>query len=236
PTTVTVHGYKREESFTKQVEDKVVEAAIAANQRLAPVTMLFHLGEESSVGQNSRLLLQNGMIFWTGPRDQVVRPTGAFDPELPVWAFRRQDGSFEAILFNHSTHTIGTLTPGVRSPSFYGMAAQGLEKEKKGTVIFFEGASGSTHNLDLLAPEMTLRITQAVNDALAAAQPRPVSRVRGLRSEFTVKVRRFDEARDEKAVVDYLNEQFKDQRANQSTAEVFRAMRQQLASQQGQPR
>jgi hypothetical protein len=236
PTTVTIHGYKREEGFTKQVEDKVVEATVAAYKRLTPVTMLFRLGEESSVGRNSRLLLQNGMILWTGPRDEVVRPTGPFDPELPVWAFRRPDGSYEAVLFNHSTHTIGANKPGVRSPAFYGMAAQGLEKEKGGTFIFFEGASGSTHNLDLRGPEMTLRITQAVMDALAKAQPRPVPSIKGIRKEITVKVRHFDEARDNQAVLDYLNHQFKDQKQIQSTAGVFRAMRQELASQRGQAR
>ena len=106
------------------------------------------------------------MIFWVGPLDEVVRPTDPFDPELPVWAFRRKDGTFEAVMFNHSTHTIGVHKPGVRSPAFYGLAAQGLEKEKGGTFLFFEGASGSTHNLDLAGPEMTLRITEAVKDAL----------------------------------------------------------------------
>ena len=89
-------------------------------------------------------------------------PTGPFDPELPVWAFRRPDGSLEAVMFNHSTHTIGSHKPGVRSPCFYGLAAQNLEKQNGGTFLFFEGASGSTHNLDLLPPEMTLRISQAV--------------------------------------------------------------------------
>ena len=118
------------------------------------------------MGRNSRLLLSDGTIFWTGLHDDVVRPTGPFDPELPVWAFRRPNGSLEAVMFNHSTHTIGTHKPGVRSPCFYGLAAQNLEKRHGGTFLFFEGASGSTHNLDLRAPEMTLRITQAVTRAL----------------------------------------------------------------------
>ena len=86
-----------------------------------------------------------------------MRPTGPFDPELPVLAFRRADGGLQAVLFNHSTHTIGTLKPGVRSPSFYGLAAQALEKEKGGIVVFFEGASGSTHNLDVAPAEATYR-------------------------------------------------------------------------------
>ena len=112
PTTVTIHGYTREEGFTRQVEEKIVEAATKANSRLASVSFLFRLGEESSVGRNSRLLLGDGTIFWVGSHDDAVRPTGPFDPELPVLAFRRPEGTFECILFNHSTHTIGAQTRG----------------------------------------------------------------------------------------------------------------------------
>src|SRR5262245_34999912 len=49
PTTVTVHGYDREEAFTRQVGEKIVEAAVAAVQRLGPAELYFRLGEESSV-------------------------------------------------------------------------------------------------------------------------------------------------------------------------------------------
>lgn len=237
PTTVTVHGYTREEEYTKQVGDKAVEAAVAANARLTPVTMRFRLGEESSVGQNSRLLLKNGMINWIGMLTDAVRPTGPFDPELPVWAFQKPDGSYEAILYNHSTHTIGTVKPGVRSPSFYGLAAQELEKEKGGTVLFFEGASGSTHNIGLTTPEMILRMKQAILDALASSSEHLVSRVKGIRSEFPVKVRHFDEAKDAKAVTDYLHYRFKDDpQAEKSVADVFAASRKVLADHQGETR
>ncbi|WP_422925403.1 hypothetical protein [Singulisphaera sp. PoT] len=236
PTTCSIHGYVREEAFTLQLEEKIVEAAIAASKKLVPVTMSFRLGEESSVGKNSRLLLSNGMIFWTGSMDDVVRPTGPFDPELPVWAFQRADGSYEAVLFNHSTHTIGTSNGNVRSPSFYGLTAQGLEKEKGGTFIFFEGASGSTHNLGLTNAEATLRITQAVKDALGAAKPHNVHKVKGIRSEFSYKVRKFDEAKDDKAVVDYEAKMIKDPKVAQFVVDIFRDMRKQLAPVQGQER
>jgi neutral ceramidase len=236
PTTVTVHGYQREEAFTKQVGDKIVEAAIKANGRLNPATFSFRLGEESSVGKNSRLLLSDGTIYWTGTRDDALRPTGPFDPELPVLAFRRQDGGFEAVLFNHSTHTIGTHKPGVRSPSFYGLAAQALEKEKGGTFLFFEGASGSTHNLDVLATEATLRIQQAVERALATAQSRSVARVDGLRTEIAVNVRHFDETAEDRAVTAYCTKRIKDPASAMSTIETFRAMRKRLAPQQGRER
>jgi neutral ceramidase len=236
PTTVTVHGYTREEAFTRQVGDKIVETTITAAKRLGPATMYFRLGEESSVGRNSRLLLADGTIFWTGSHDDVVRPTGPFDPELPVWAFRRPGGSLEAVMFNHSTHTIGTHKPSVRSPCFYGLASQELEKRDGGTFLFFEGASGSTHNLDLRAPEMTIRIAQAVTNAMQVAQQRPVSHVKGIRSEFAFNVRHFDEAADDRAVSAYCTKRINDKKGAQFIIDTFRASRKELAPQQGQTR
>lgn len=233
PTTVTIHGYTREEAFTRQVEDKIVAAAIAAEQRLKPVTCRFRVGEESSVGRNSRVLLADGTIFWVGPHDDFVRPTGPFDPQLPVMAFATPEGRLEALLFNHSTHTIGAHKPGTRSPGFYGLAAQELEKERGGTVLFFEGASGSTHNLDLSAPEMTLRIKAAVTDALDRAQPRAIGRIEGRRKEITLRVRHFDESREDEAVTAYCTKR-QGPRYAPTTIEIFRAMRKQLAPRQGE--
>jgi hypothetical protein len=188
------------------------------------------------VGKNSRLLLRDGTIYWVGPYDDAVRPTGPFDPELPVLAFRRRDGGLEAVLFNHSTHTIGTRKPGVRSPSFYGLAAQELEKERGGTFLFFEGASGSTHNLDVPAAEAAIRIRQAVAGALDAAREHPVDRVDAIRKEITVKVRQFNEEADDRAVTAYCTKRIKDPAAARSVIETFRAMRRKLAGRQGQPR
>jgi hypothetical protein len=235
PTTVTIHGYEREEAFTKQVEEQIVAAAAAAARRLAPATLLFRLGEESSVGRNSRLLLEDGTTYWVGPLTDAVRPTGPFDPQLPVLAFRRTDGSLAAVLFNHSTHTIGAITPGVRSPAFYGLAAQELENERGGTFVFFEGASGSTHNLDLPAKESTIRIKQAVADALDAARPRPVTRIAGRRKEVTLRIREFDEAKDDAAVVTYCTKRMPESYAPK-TIDIFRAMRKSLAPRRGQER
>src|SRR5262249_57384275 len=84
PTTVTIHGYERDEAFTRQVEDKIVQAAVQAVGRLAPATFLFRLGEESSIGKNSRLLLSDGTIYWVGPHDDAVRPTGPSTPSRPA--------------------------------------------------------------------------------------------------------------------------------------------------------
>src|SRR5258706_555163 len=155
PSTMVLHGYGLDETFTKRVQRAIVKAAQEANAKLSKEECVFRFqaGEERTVGQNSRQLLADGQIYWVGPRTNFVRATGPFDPELPVLSFSGSAGSIRALIFNHSTHSIGTLKPGVRSPSFYGLAAQQLEEELGGTVCFLEGASGSTHNLELTCAE-----------------------------------------------------------------------------------
>ena len=238
PSTVRVHGYDRVPAFCEEVQRRIVEAVKAANTNLSNdgCEFLFHLGREETVGMNSRLLLGDGTILWTGDRSDAVRPTGPFDPELPVLAFRDAQQRWKALLFNHSTHTIGVLTGAKRSPSFYGLAAQRLEGESHGVVSFLEGASGSTHNISGLVPVPVAidRITQAVNAALAQAQPRRVDKLAAIKRPFTFHVRHFDEAKEAAAVASYCNKRTP-QRA-ESTIEVFRKMRAELAPQQGQER
>jgi hypothetical protein len=83
---------------------------------------------------------------------------------------------------------------------------------------------------------MTLRISQAVLDALGKARSSPVERVKGIRQEVTVQVRSFDEARDDAAVVAYEASKARNPKAAQLVIETFRAMRKELAPLQGQSR
>jgi neutral ceramidase len=234
PSTCTIHGYPRDELFCRRVQQAVIKAAKEANGKLADGTLYFRLGEESSVGQNSRLLLKDDTIYWIGPHDDAVRPTGPFDPELPVLSFRGSDGKPRATLFNHSTHTIGVRKPGTRSPGFYGLAAQELEEEIGGTFLFLEGASGSTHNLSLTGDEMTSRIKQAVKDALDKATPRPVARIVAVKKPFQFKVRTFDEPKEDAAVEAYCRKRAP--KGADDIVRVFRDQRKVLAPLQGQER
>ena len=236
PSTIDVHAYPADSRFIQRVQRGIVEAATAANRNLSQENcqFLFHLGEEKTVGQNSRVLLDDGQVYWTGPRDHFVRPTGPFDPELPVLAFRDSAEKLRALIFNHSTHSIGTRQPGKRSPSFYGLAAQELENEFGATVCFLEGASGSTHNLTLTANDAIARIKQAALESLAKAKPRPVERMAGLKRPFKFKVRQFDEEKEDAAVTRYCRK-WVGGSADQ-VIQVFRDMRKVLAPQRGQER
>ena len=234
PSTCRVHGYGPDEVFCRRVQQAIVDAVVAAAERLAPATMYFKLGEERTVGQNSRHLMPDGSIRWIGPYKDAVRHTGPFDPALPVLAFRDPAGQLVAMIFNHSTHTMGTLAPRVRSPAFYGMAAQAIEAELGGVVAFLEGASGSTHRLGVAPAEAKERIEKAVLDALAAAQPHDVARLASLKRPFEFKIRTFDEEAEDRAVSQYCTKTLR--RDPAPTIEVFRKMRRQLAPQQGQKR
>jgi hypothetical protein len=236
PSTVRVHGYDRDEKFCREVQRKIVKAVQDANANLSTeeCSFLFHAGREETVGMNSRLMLGDGTILWIGDRGDAVRPTGPFDPELPVLAFRDNADKVRALIFNHSTHTIGTVQPGKRSPGFYGLAAQELEAQLGGIVSFIEGASGSTHNLALRPPDAKDRIRNAVSDALAKAQPRSVEKLAAIKRPFSFRVRKFDEAAEDAAVASYCQKRAAT-RAD-STIEVFRKMRKELAPQQGETR
>ena len=236
PTTVTVHGYKRDEIFCGRVKDAIVSAVHKANQKLkdAPsAKMYFWLGQESTVGQNSRQLLKDGTIYWVGSIDDALRPTGPFDPELPVLAFKRADGSLEALLFNHSSHNIGVRSNG-RSPSFYGLAAQELEEELGGTTIFTPGAFGSTHVLTLSMDERILRIKNAIKEAFSKAKNREISRIKSVKKELKYRVRKFDEDAEEKAVSYYCHKRLGGN--PEDVIEVFRKMRKELTKHQGEVR
>ena len=236
PSTTAIHGYGPDAVFVRRLEDAIVRAVKDADARLVnDARFVFHLAEERTVGQNSRLLLGDGQVFWVGPRDDAVRPTGPFDPELPVFAFRDPSDRLLAVLFNHSTHTIGTRKPGVRSPSFYGLTAQELEAEQNAVCCFLEGASGSTHNLGAVTTAQAVdRLKAAVGGGLREAKARPVDRLVSVKKPFTFKVRTFDEAEEDKKVVDYCRKRIP--AGADFTVGIFRRMRKELAPLQGTER
>jgi len=175
------------------------------------------------------------MIYWTGPLEKESKPTGPFDPQLPILAFREGAGPLRGLIYNHSTHTIGTRRPGVRSPSFYGLAAQELEAELGGTVCFLQGASGSTHNLGGVSTDQAVRILKSVlRDGLSRAQRRPVGKLQVIKQRFVFKVRTFDEAEEDRKVVDYCRK-WLPQHAD-AYIRVFREMRRQLKPLQAEQR
>lgn len=208
PGTAPAHRFGWSAKFSNGVRDAIVRAVQEAAARATPATLHFRKGSERTVGANSRLRLPGEAVTWLNPAGEAglrVEPTGPFDPDLPVLDFRRPDGSTAALVFNHSTHTIGTWSGrDVRSPGFYGLAAQELERELGGVVSFLEGASGSTHNIrGVSVPEAVDRLKSAVSAARESAVPLPAGRIGAIRRRFPFRVRTFDDAAEAAAIDRY---------------------------------
>ena len=183
---------------------------------------------------------QGRLIGWDGYEEQdVVRPTGPYDPDLYVLALRRADGKYGGLAFNHSVHNIGHIRKDCLSPCFYGLAALEVERRHGATTLFLPGAFGSTHNVTynnsgVPAAECVHRVVDAIEEALARLQPALPGPVQVLNRQFTYHVRRFDETKEALAVKSYL-EKYAPQRAA-SQGEWFRKMREELAPHQGEAR
>jgi putative membrane-bound dehydrogenase-like protein len=238
PSTAPAHGFGVVPEFRDELQRGIVRAVNEANARLedGDAQFFFHLGREDTVGSNSRQLLEDGGITWGGqqlPSDKA-RPTAPFDPQLPVLDFRDAAGKTRALVFNHSTHTIGTRSGrDVRSPSFYGLAAQELEKELGGVVSFLEGASGSTHNVAPVVPvpECIDRLKAVIRDARSKATAHPVAQLAGIRRPFKFRVRHFDEAEEDAKIARYMTKYAP--QSSDRVREVFANMRRQLRDRQG---
>jgi hypothetical protein len=236
PSTVTIHDYARDDEFCR----RTVQAIVAASKRASelaqmnpPAVPVFRLGQEATVGQNSRQLLKDGRVYWIGPRDGFVRPTGPFDADLPVLAFRQPGGKMSGLLFSHSTHCIGVRDP-MKSPGFYGLAAQELSQALDTPVAFLSGAAGSTHNLTLSCDEMVFRLKAAVHESLGAVQPMATAKLAAIRREFTFKIRRFDEGAEDRAVSEYVAAYAPTHAEN--IVRVFRESREKQRAHQGEVR
>ena len=246
PATNDAFGGKPNAEYLRRLEEGSVRAAVKAVAAMedgksdADTAVLFGQSQEATVGRNSRLLLKDGSIGWDGYEEQdVVRPTGPYDPDLYVLALRRADGKYGGLAFNHSVHNIGHIRKDCMSPCFYGLAALEVERRHSATTLFLPGAFGSSHNITyknsgVPAAECVRRVVDAVEETLGRLQPALPGPVQVLNRQFTYHVRRFDEAKEALSVKSYL-EKYAPQRTPRQI-EMFRRMRKEMAPHQGEAR
>ena len=138
-----------------------------------------------------------------------MRPTGPFDPDFPVMAFKGTDRKLAAVIFGHSTHTIGTRNPAAArrrstgwrrkpssrkpAPSPHSSKAPRARRTCGASTGWASRRRGSRPN----GASSTLSAT-TLTRRRDAREPDRVAQARGHGT-----VRRFDEAEAQKAVVDY---------------------------------
>ena len=254
PTTLTIHGYQRNEEFCQRTVAAAVEAAREAKAKLAAAAdkpneceaeLLYALGQEATVGQNSRWHMLDGQITWSGHEPtQAVRPSGPHDPDLPVVALRRPAKGSEGApaaellgaLFCHGTHNTGArdTETTVRSPSFFGLAAQELEKQHNAPFLYVAGAFGSSHRPESVSGhEASIRVANAVNEALGRLEPALVGPISCLKRPFTCHYREFVDALAATDVRRWCERWF-DEKTAAAYDRVFGEARQTIAEKAGQ--
>ncbi len=201
---------RADQTFNLAIKKAVIEAVGLANEKLnnsGEMDCYFALGD-ATIGQNSRLIMEDGAILWapTEYRFGYNRPTGPYDSQLPVLAFKDKQGNLKALIFNHSSQNIDSPIDRVLSPSFYGTASQKIEKESGGTVIFLIGAYGSTNVFDDCPnSERVFRVEQGIKKAFAKSEERDMHRLVSVKREFEFQYRTYNESEQQKAVSDYCN-------------------------------
>jgi hypothetical protein len=245
PSTLPIYLNPRNEEFTRRTAtaagEAIRDAMAAANHTAtaADVGLVYALGQEMTVGGNSRWLTREGRITWSGHDESVmVRPTGPHDPDMPVLAARDASGRLLGALFCHGTHNIGTLGPWaeVFSPGFFGLAAQELERRHGAPFLFAPGAFGSSHRRDsaVSAPEAKTRVVNAVEEALSEARPVALNRVVSIKRPFRCYYRDFDEQEAAAAVSDWCRRWHSPERAS-SLEQTYIGVRERMRPKIGSP-
>jgi len=252
PSTIRIFDYDAVPEFVAQVESAIVESVVQANSRLnssPPTRMLFMMGHENTVGDNSRIEMRDGTIGYPPfPIEEQLRPTGPVDPDFPVMVFKRPDRSLAAVIFGHSTHNVGTPHFDRRSPDIYGLAAQAFEQDTGVVTTFIEGAAGSTIPFEMdgvwprdvatgvqLGVEAERHILDAIRYHVDQAPEMAVVRIGSIKREISVSVRDFDEKREEQAAIAASKRTISDAPGEKGAA-MFRQMRAELAPHRGEKR
>jgi neutral ceramidase len=248
PCTIDSFCSTPDAAYLQAMEDGIVQTVLEANAQieaggnpnLVEAEFLFAESQEATVGRNSRVLLKDGEIGWWGyQKDDVVRPTGPFDPDIPVLAFRRPTGEYAAIIYNRACHNIGAYTQGRLSPGTYGLVAQEIERRHGAVTLFQPGAFGSSHNVTYTGSgvpteEAVTRLVAAIEDGLHRLRPALFGPLQVVRKPFTYHVRTFDEPTEEEKVRRYSDKYYPE--ASESHKTVFRAMRAEMADHVGEER
>lgn len=243
PLTVNLLGIPCDDDYKNSIIQAAVKAAKESAAYLdnnptkneADAEFFFGVGNESTIGKNSRFILKDGGISWLDHKpEELVRPTGPMDPELPLILLKRPDGSTSIGIFNHSNHNIGYKDKPL-SPGFYTLAARELEKKHGGNFIFLPGAFGSTHPLDLQVEERISRLCNEINEIIPNAKLGLFGMVESKKTPFTYRIRQFNEEEEDAAVSSYCNK-YLDSQTAANFINMFRDMRKELYPHQGEER
>lgn len=145
---------KRDEEYCKVLERLAADCVILAWQRLENCTISYGMGHEDTVAFNRDFVMKDGAVATNAGRykDEIVRPYGGTDPDLPVLIARNAAGEVMGTLFTYALHE--DTTGGLEYSGDYASEISYALKEKFGyqmVSIYLPGCSGDINHYDVFA-------------------------------------------------------------------------------------
>jgi len=131
-------GWAVDDAYVCGIEQSIREGIAAALDDLQPTRVSYGL-HQAHFGVNRRALVPDS----GGRRRLGANPDGYYDPDLPVFAFHRED-DLCAVLYSYACHATSKNRPLV-SADWPGQVSQALKRELGDGVVtlFAQGAGGS---------------------------------------------------------------------------------------------
>ena len=157
---------------------RIADAVTQAFNNTEGAEIGFAVGHTAEFAKYRRLRLKDGtlrMLWLVTAEDEVIGPSGAVDPDLPVLAVRATDGRLLGLVVSYSAHATNGVV-GRWSASYPGQIAAELSRRvgvDPGRILFMPGASG---NIEPGSPDpisMGLGLAKVAVEALSAVRWQP---------------------------------------------------------------
>ena len=237
PSTMRVHAYDRDETFCREVQQAIVQGGARGPAAIDRRHVQFP-ARPGDDGRTEQPPAAGAMARSTGSgqRDDATGPTGPFDPDLPVLAFRDPRGQEPGRdLRTLDAHDRQPASPACVRRRFTAWRPSGWSRIWAARSVSWKGPPAPPTAWTGEAAEASQRIEAAVRTALAEAnvQERPHTG----RPQAAVHVSRADVRRTGGRTGRHrLLHETHWRPAPKGVIDVFRNMRKELAAQQGQER
>ena len=145
-------GTPEDTDYIEWVPLKIADAVELAVWRLTPARVGFASVTEERITFNRRWHVKDGTVRMNPGLEHpdLVRPTGAIDPELTMMFVEAEDGSPLAAVANFSLHYIGTDNGNALSADYFGHFGRLMQRYLGETCVslLWNAASGQINNID----------------------------------------------------------------------------------------
>jgi neutral ceramidase len=195
-----VRGQAPEQAeYARWAAERCAAADERALQQAETVRVAAGAGHEAEIAANSRVLLADGTVGWTGfTPEETVGWTGPIDPRVGFVHFTRPAGGAVGTLLNYSLHSTIPAAQPKRGywPGYPGRTCLEVEARLGGEAAFFTGACGNIHNLrthtaEQAATRLAAAVARSVSLARAEVRDGPF-RLRAGRRTLRIPKRRYD--------------------------------------------